>query len=170
MFGDLVPESLRNSGTQRAEYYATLTQLVYARARTNEPGARQLSDADFKNAMMGLAGTASDPETFRQVMMGNIVSDWQNFNDKFLALPDPVRNQNMVISRAGQANYEDTFVEFAQQFAGDSFGTAAAPSSALTGSQGDQSRANNAAANAAGVDTGEEVLDDEAVLNAILDQ
>ena len=135
---DLVPEHLRVNATQRAEFYATLTQLVYARARTNEPGARQLSDADFKNAMANLAGNVSDPETFRQVMMGNIMQDWQNFNDRYTALPDQVRNGNMVISAEGQRNYRSAYDEFLREFGMGTFGNAGAVSDELLNARGDQ--------------------------------
>jgi hypothetical protein len=152
---DMVPPHLRNNAIQRAEFYATLTQLVYARARTNEPGARQLSDADFKNAMANLAGNVSDPEAFRQVMMGNIMQDWQNFNDRYTALPAQVRDGNMVISAEGQRNYQESYDTFLREFGVGDFGSAAETSPELQSAAGDQAAEIAAEVEAAGIETEE---------------
>lgn len=135
--GDLVPKNLRKNATQRAVYYATLTQMVYARARTNEPGARQLSDADFRNAMVGLAGTVSNPEAFRQVMLGNIEADVQGMIDAITQLPDLVRTQHMVISKAGMDRFNDQLADFRLEF-GEDFGTAPDPTQALLDSPSEE--------------------------------
>lgn len=125
--GDTLPPSLRNSATARAEYYATLSQLVYARALTNEPGARQLSDADFKNAMAGMAGNTSDPETFRRVILGNVEADIEAFNDRMTALPRPVREGGMIVSADGMARYDEQMAEFQKEFGVETFGSALNP-------------------------------------------
>jgi hypothetical protein len=41
-------------------------------ARANEPGARQLSDQDFKKALEQIGGAAADPERLRRVVFSNL--------------------------------------------------------------------------------------------------
>jgi hypothetical protein len=69
-----IPEHIKRAdetGDAAAEYQSAIVQLAYAVARSNEPGARQLSDTDFRNALRELGAAASDPERLRRVIFQN---------------------------------------------------------------------------------------------------
>lgn len=59
------------AGDAAAEYRSAIVQLAYAVARSNEPGARQLSDTDFRNALRELGAAAASPERLSRVIMAN---------------------------------------------------------------------------------------------------
>lgn len=126
---DILPEHVRQQASAREQYYAVLTQMAYAQARTNEEGARQFSDADFKNAMAQLAGNTSDPETFRKVIFGNVESNITNFISNLNGLPSSVPLSD-IIGPAGMKELNDKFAEFETEFSGD-WGSAAQPGEPL---------------------------------------
>ena len=66
-----LPEGMDATGDAAAEYQSAIIQLAYAVARSNEPGARQLSDADFKNAIKEIGAAAASPERLRRVILAN---------------------------------------------------------------------------------------------------
>ncbi|MHC4372110.1 MAG: hypothetical protein ACYSW8_31275 [Planctomycetota bacterium] len=66
-----IPADIADIGDKAAEYQSAIIQLAYAVARSNEPGARQLSDTDFRNALKELGAAAADPERLRQVIFNN---------------------------------------------------------------------------------------------------
>ena len=66
-----MPEALQGPGDFAAEYQSSIIQLAYAVARSNEPGARQLSDTDFRNALKEIGAAAADPERLRRVILAN---------------------------------------------------------------------------------------------------
>ena len=139
MMQSMVPENIRGSERARQEYYATLVQMVYAKARANEPGARQLSDADFKNAMMAMAGSVSDPEAFRRVTYGNILEDVAHLNTIITNLPDPVRDGYMIISKKGTDAFYQELERFESEFGPTQpFGTAEQPGVGITGGDEEQ--------------------------------
>jgi hypothetical protein len=72
-YGSLVelPEGMSETGDAAAEYRSSIIQLAYAVARSNEPGARQLSDTDFRNAMKEIGTAAASPERLRRVILAN---------------------------------------------------------------------------------------------------
>lgn len=129
IMGDLVPSNIRAGQRARAKFYSALVQMVYAKARSVEPGARQISDADFKNNMKGLAGSTSDPETFRQVMTGNIGRDVKGFDVALKMMPGNTRDA--IISQEGLDEYAAAIARFDEAFA-QPFGTAAEPGPGLT--------------------------------------
>jgi len=64
-----VPQQLAN---RAAEWKSMVIQLAYAVARAEEPGARQLSDTDFKNAVIQLGGASANPQTLMAVLLNNL--------------------------------------------------------------------------------------------------
>lgn len=133
---DLIPENIRQNDRARQEYYATLTQIVYARARANEPGARQLSDNDFKNAMMGLAGATNDPEAFRRVMYGNVLEDVRATKLAYGLMPDHLQKPGVILGQRGLEAWENDIDNFYREFGVQPFG-------ALGGGPGLESGAQN---------------------------
>jgi hypothetical protein len=119
---DIIPPNIRENDRARQEYYATLTQIVYARARANEPGARQLSDNDFKNAMMGLAGATNDPEAFRRVMYGNVMEDVRATRLAYGLMPDRLQQPGVILGSRGLADWEKDINAFYDEFGGAGFG------------------------------------------------
>ena len=75
-----VPEGIEKGTVQAMRYQAAIVQLAYAKARSNEPGARQLSDNDFKNAIKQIGANATSPEQLRQVMLDNVATAHEDFN------------------------------------------------------------------------------------------
>ena len=122
----------------RAKFYSAVVRLTYAQARAHEPTARTLSDNDFKNAMTVVAGNLSNPESFRQVMIGNIAENVAALEDRRLDLGGglPADHENNVWSKilqpAGQKRFADTLAQFNEAYS-QPFGTAAVPGPGLTG-------------------------------------
>jgi hypothetical protein len=69
---EMIPESIRGKAQQASAYKAAIMQMVYADARLNEPGARQLSDNDITNAMVRLGVNSNDPQTVIDVFFTNM--------------------------------------------------------------------------------------------------
>jgi hypothetical protein len=126
---DLVPSHLRKSEVARAKYYSALTRITYAQARSNEPGARQLSDEDFRRSLVQMAGNASDPEAFRQVMQGNMneAVDALTMRQKIIGRD----RMELIVAPGGLRAMDEELAKFRTSF-GQDFGSAAEPSPALT--------------------------------------
>lgn len=67
-----VPESIRGDAIESAKYRSNVMQFLYVDARLEEPGARQLSDADIKNAADRLGVNSSDPLSVVKVFGANM--------------------------------------------------------------------------------------------------
>jgi hypothetical protein len=52
-----------------AAYRSSMVSLAYSIARAAEPGARQLSDADFRNALQVVGAASGDPAVLQRVIM-----------------------------------------------------------------------------------------------------
>ena len=132
---DLVPDHLNATAASRAKYYSALTRITFAQARSNEPGAKQLSDEDFKRALVQMAGNAANPEAFRQVMVNNMRENVAAMEMRS-AMIGPER-MDLILYPAGKKLLEKEMNRFASVFGkvGDdtTFGTAAQPSRELTG-------------------------------------
>lgn len=125
---DLVPAPLRKTAELRARYYSTLTRITYEQARAQEPGARQLSDADFKNALAVMAANAADPEAFRQVMIGNMNSNVEKFNDQATMLGEAFP---LIMKPGGIKRFDDVMNQFNTRFA-EPFGSPTQPGPGLS--------------------------------------
>lgn len=68
--GIRIPEGL--TANAASEYRSAVVQLAYAVARANEPGARQLSDTDFRNALQEIGAESADAEKFQSVIRSNL--------------------------------------------------------------------------------------------------
>ena len=80
---DIVPEAVRGDANAASRYKAAIMQMVYADARLNEPGARQLSDADIENAMVRLGVDNNDPQAVVDVFFGNMENRMDGLEIKF---------------------------------------------------------------------------------------
>lgn len=78
--GIKLPPDLAETGAVAAEYRAAIVELAYAVARANEPGARQLSDQDFRLALQQIGASAADPEKMRRVILANLTRRADSFN------------------------------------------------------------------------------------------
>jgi hypothetical protein len=67
-----VDEALGYTAEQAAKYRSAIMQAVYIDARLAEPGARQLSDADIKNAMDRLGVRTNNPASMMKTLMQNM--------------------------------------------------------------------------------------------------
>jgi len=80
----MVPEQFRGDAAMRTQYKSAMMQLLYADARLEEPGARQLSDADIQAAKDRLAFSSGDPRavinTLGDVMKRRLEKTQMNFN------------------------------------------------------------------------------------------
>lgn len=72
-FGALiaVPPGIDEKSVEAQRYRSAVMQAVYVDARLAEPGARQLSDADIKNAMDRLGVNSGNPEAIFTVLLQN---------------------------------------------------------------------------------------------------
>lgn len=84
-----VPEEFRSDARAASQWKASIMQMVYADARLEEPGARQLSDADITNAMSRLGVNGTDPMAVLGVFYNNMqqrfdvaASDFQRYENK----------------------------------------------------------------------------------------
>jgi len=65
-----VPEGV--VGTEASRYKATVMRIVYMNARIQEPGARQLSDADIQRSMQSLGVNSATPQTLAATFFDNL--------------------------------------------------------------------------------------------------
>jgi hypothetical protein len=125
---NLVPDNLRNSEVSRAKYYSALTRITFAQARANEPGNRVLSDEDFKRSLVQMAGNASDPDAFRQVMNGNMKEAVEALDLRNKIIGED--RMKLIVSPAGIELMNKELATYRRAFK-DEFGTAADPSAAI---------------------------------------
>jgi hypothetical protein len=73
IFGNEIglPEGLEENAPEAAKYRSAIMQAVYVDARLAEPGARQLSDADIKNAMDRLGVNSGNPRAIFGTLLQN---------------------------------------------------------------------------------------------------
>lgn len=69
----IVPQTVSEAGISAEVYKAQVVELAYAIARANEPGARQLSDQDFRKALEQIGATSGDPRSFGRVVLQNFI-------------------------------------------------------------------------------------------------
>lgn len=127
---DLVPKHLRDTAVARAKYYSALVRITFAQARTNEPGAKQLSDEDFKRALTQMAGNASDPEAFREVMLNNMQEAVASMEMRQKIIGR--ERFDLIVDQEGQDAMRFQLNRFHTAF-DPSFGSAPNPSETLTG-------------------------------------
>jgi hypothetical protein len=129
--GIALPEGVVKDSIGATRYQAILVQLAYGKAQINEPGGR-ISDNDFKAAVKQIAGAATNPEALRQVLVGDMDRSVRNFKHRMSMLRDDV--QDLVIAPRAMKAFDEEFVNFNRAF-DQPFGSAAAPSDALTSPQ-----------------------------------
>lgn len=121
---NLIPESIRDNARAASRYRAAIMQMVYVDARLEEPGARQLSDADIKNAMdrlgvnendaVGVAqtfgasldrrlATSATQYEYFQNRMSHTTGDLPSNMEKSLGVADPVGRITEARKRVGTA-------------------------------------------------------------------
>lgn len=122
-----IPDNIRENSIQAQRYQAAVVQMAYAKARSNEPGARQLSDADFKNAIKQIGAAATDPEALRQILLDNVKGSGEDFD--FWRKQVGTRAAN-IIGPEAMAEYEAERVKFDKKFA-HVFGTPEDPTGAV---------------------------------------
>lgn len=127
--GITIPDTIRGDERAVERFQAAVVQMAYAKARAAEPGARQLSDTDFKNALNQIGAAASDPEALRQVLFGDIIRGVEDF--------DLIRDQispeayNSIVKGPAQVQFRNEFDKFQTAFS-EPFGTAEFPGTGLT--------------------------------------
>lgn len=135
-----VPQNVRDNSEDAERYYSAMIRLTNARMRAVEPGARQMSDEDFRRAMRETAGATSNPNAFRQIMLNNVLADARKVKSRFDLLPDTIEMSEII-----DPKYYDNLVgrldDFESIFSID-FGTSINPGPGITGIPGaDQSPA-----------------------------
>ena len=78
--GIQLPPALEGAGQKADQYRAQIVELAYAVARANEPGARQLSDTDFRNALQEIGAKSADPQVVRAIVEKKMLASLQTFN------------------------------------------------------------------------------------------
>jgi hypothetical protein len=115
--GFSIPENIRDKGDRAvARYQAAIVQMAYAKARANEPGARQLSDNDFKNALKQIGAVATDPEALRNVLFGDITRGVEDFNVWRSQMQE---NSTRILGQQAMDQFDDEFEKFNDAFSVD---------------------------------------------------
>lgn len=125
-----MPEKIRGNSVLAERWAAGVTRMAYSLAKSQEPGARNVTDNDFDNQVRVLAASSTNPESFRQIMLANVAANVQSFEDR-RGMYEPAVQAKMV-SVPGLKRYEQRLDEF-HKFYDSSFGTAANPGPGLTG-------------------------------------
>lgn len=86
-----VKEFAKETGKSADEVRALTLELAYATARANEPGARQLSDADISYALQMVGGNLTSPENMRDVFAGNLTRSIEAYNARREGIDPRVR-------------------------------------------------------------------------------
>jgi len=117
----------------QARLNAIFIQFAYGKARLNEPGGR-ISEPDFNHAMTQIAANATDPETLRQVLLGDLTTAEEEYEQ--WRGQQHVENHDILFQPAADKMYFDAKEQFHQAF-GQEFGTANDAGAGLTDPQGD---------------------------------
>lgn len=99
-----------NAGLQ-ARWAAEIVRLAYAQARANEPANRGLSNDDFENALAAIAGATSSPEAMRQVLVRNLQSNFNRWNNQWKDL-EAVGLTNVYLGESRYKEFRDKYDTF----------------------------------------------------------
>ena len=69
-----LPSDLANRAEYADRYASLIVDLAYTTARAAEPGAKALTESDFKNAMKTIGGHLNDPTTLRKILFSRAMS------------------------------------------------------------------------------------------------
>ena len=116
------------TGDMANKYQSQVMELAYATARANEPGARQLSDADIANALRIIGTNATNPEAMRQIFMDNVSRAVKKHKDNIASVPRDLRH--LIITPDLDDRMETELATFAELSSAD-YGTAEEPSEKL---------------------------------------
>ena len=116
--------ALGYSGNMANKYQSQVMELAYATARANEPGARQLSDADIANALKIIGTNASNPEAMRQIFRDNVSRAVKRHEDNIAAVPRDLRG--MIVSQDLEDRIQGELDTFKELSSGE-YGSAAKP-------------------------------------------
>ena len=123
-----IPDNIREGSVQAQRYQAAVVQMAYAKARANEPGARQLSDADFKNAIKQIGAAATDPEALRQILVDNVDGSGKEF--EFWNKQIGAERAAQIVGPEAMAEYNQERKNFDKKFE-KLFGTPEKPTGAV---------------------------------------
>lgn len=89
----LMPANMAADAQYADRYASLIVDLAYATARAAEPGAKALTNEDFKRAMQVIGGNMSNPETLRKIMFTKAMKTTQLLDQNLAQFPEEVRKK-----------------------------------------------------------------------------
>lgn len=89
----ILPANLKRNAEMANRYQALVVEFAYATARAQEPGAKALTDADFKRAVQAIGGSLNDPVALRKIMFSRAMQANSELNFRFSMYSDDVLGQ-----------------------------------------------------------------------------
>lgn len=126
-----MPDHIRKNAQLQQRWSAAITGAAYLSARASEPGARNVTEGDFANAIITLAGYTSDPETFRRVTLDRVNSHITALENRLGFYEEDV--QRKMLADRGFSAYTKSIAEFRRRYAPAEFGSGANPGPGLRG-------------------------------------
>lgn len=117
------------TGQFGARMQSKVMELAYAHARANEPGARQLSDADIANSLTIIGAGLTNPETMRRIFRDNVDMGRKSIQDDIAFIPQEL--QSAVYTREGGRRMNEALAEWDELTLDKDFGEAEAPGAGL---------------------------------------
>lgn len=78
-----LPPNLAGDADAANRYASMIVDLAYATARSAEPGAKALTDADFNHAMQTIGGHLNDPTTLRKILFSRAQNAARSLDHRF---------------------------------------------------------------------------------------
>lgn len=127
---DYMPESVRKTSEARTRWGANMARTGYVIARMEQPGARQISNDAFKNAVQSTAMMSTNPEAFRRVTQDAIEAKVREFRSYLRGFhPEALES---VYGPDAMNDFENSYNNWSRVYNQQGFGAAGAPGGGLT--------------------------------------
>jgi hypothetical protein len=109
-----MPANVRENSRLREQWLSGVTSMAYTLAMARKPNARQVTDTDVKMAMHTIAANATDPESFRRVMLQDLTNDVDAFNFRLKGIQP--RYQKQILGQDSVDEFNNQYAKFADTF------------------------------------------------------
>lgn len=106
----VLPANLARNAEMANRYQSLIVEFAYATARAQEPGAKALTDADFKRALAAIGGNLNNPTALRKIMFSRAMQSNAELDFRFSMYSDEVLGQVFTNPQA-QKDYKNRVSE-----------------------------------------------------------
>ena len=125
-----MPERIASNANAAEMWASQMVQLAFGRGTAAEPNQRAMTDQDFKVQVEAIAAASSNPNTFRQVALQNVLTDVNNYETILAGYDD--EDVDLIISPKARGIVQTKLDKFHELYDQD-WGNATVPGPGLTG-------------------------------------